>query len=76
MHMADKAKLGQNGLKMGPKHLFVHPHWSGVTFGKNAFFTHFAPIFALKTGPFQGILGFSMGQNPSLWAQNGLKTHV
>ena len=31
------AKLGQNGLKVGSKHLFEHPKWSGITFGK----THF-----------------------------------
>ena len=45
-------------------------------FWKNVFWTHFSPIFAPKAAPFQGILGFSMGQNPSQWAQNGLKTFV
>ena len=33
-------------------------------------FTCFCPIVA----HFQGILGFSMGQNARSWAQNGLKT--
>ena len=36
------------------------------------FLTHFGP----KLAPFQGILGFSMGQNASPRAQNGLKTSV
>ena len=29
------------GLKKGSFHLFVHPKWSGIIFGK----THFRPIF-------------------------------
>ena len=32
-------------------------------FCKNAFLTHFGPIFGPKTAHFQGILGFSMAQN-------------
>ena len=43
-------------------------------FRKNAFLTHFLPIFGPKTAHFQGMLGFSMSQNPSPRAQNGLKT--
>ena len=34
IHVAEGAKLDQNGLKMGSKHLFMHPQWSRVTFGK------------------------------------------
>ena len=49
----------------------VHDH-----FWTNTFLTPLSPIFAPKTAPFQGILRFSMGQNPSQWAQNGLKTLV
>ena len=45
-------------------------------FWKNAFLTHFCPIFGPKTAHFQGILGFSMAQNASPGAQNGLKTLV
>ena len=37
IQIAEGAKLDQTGLKMGSKHLFVHPQWSKVTFGK----THF-----------------------------------
>ena len=45
-----------------------------VHFCKNAFWTHFRPMFGPTTAHFQGILGFSMGQNASARAQNGLKT--
>ena len=44
-------------------------------FWKNAFWTHFSPIFGPKTAHFQGILGFSMAQNA--WGKtrhHGLKT--
>ena len=37
IHMAEGAKLDQNGLKMGSFHLFVHPKSSRVTFGKMCF---------------------------------------
>ena len=29
-----------NGLKKGSFHLFVHPKWSGIIFGKTHFLTH------------------------------------
>ena len=45
-------------------------------FWKNAFLTHFRPIFGLETAHFQGILGFSMAQNAPPRAQNRLKTRV
>ena len=41
IHVAEGTKLDQNGLKMGSIHLFVHPQWSNITFGK----TCFGPIF-------------------------------
>ena len=50
IHVAEGTKLHQNGLKMGSKH---QDH-----FWKNVFLTNFSPIFAPKTAPFQGILGF------------------
>ena len=34
IHVAEGTKLDQNGLKTGSIHLFVHPQWSRVTFGK------------------------------------------
>ena len=37
IHVAEGTKLDQNGLKMGSKHLFVHPQWSKSTFGKTRF---------------------------------------
>ena len=48
-----------NGLKMGSFHLFVHPKWSGIIFGKyifDPFLTHFLS----QNSPFSrhlGILG-------------------
>ena len=61
-----------NGLNMGSFHLFRHPKWSGIIFGK----IHFGPIFGPKTAHFQGILGFSEGQNGPPRAQNVPKTFV
>ena len=29
-----------NGIKMGSFHVFTHPKWSRIIFGKNAFWTH------------------------------------
>ena len=37
IHVAKGAKIGQNPLKMGSKHLFVHAQWSMVSFGKPHF---------------------------------------
>ena len=37
IHVVKGAKIGQNGLKMGSKHLFEHPKWSAITFGKTRF---------------------------------------
>ena len=42
-------------------------------FWKNAFLTHFSPIFAPKTAPLQITLGFSVGQSPSKWAHKCAK---
>ena len=69
IHVAEGTRLVQNGLKMGSKRLFVHPQMVRDHFWKNGFLTNFSPIFAPKTAPFQGILGFP-------WAKtrpNGLK---
>ena len=45
-------------------------------FWKRAFWTLFSPIFGPKTSPFPRILGFSVGQNTSPRARNGLNTLV
>ena len=37
IHVAEGAKIDQNGLKMGSKHLFVHPQWSRITLGRTRF---------------------------------------
>ena len=46
--MVEGAKIGQNGLKMGSKHLFEHPKWSGITFGKTCFRPIFDPFLVPK----------------------------
>ena len=37
IHVAEGAKLGQNGGKMESFHLFVHPKWSRFAFGQTRF---------------------------------------
>ena len=41
-----------NGLKMGSFHLFRHPKWSRIIFGKTHFSSTFLPIFGRKTTHF------------------------
>ena len=65
----------QTGSKWAKNTCLCTPNGQGH-FWKNTFLTHCSLIFAPKTAHFQGILGFSMGQNPSQWAPNGLKTRV
>ena len=63
------------GLKLGPFHLFCIPNGLGLLLEK-CVLTHFSPIFGPKRAHFQGTLGFSIGQNTSPRAQNGLKKIV
>ena len=37
IQVAEGTELDQNGLKMGSKHLFVHPECSKIAFGKLCF---------------------------------------
>ena len=60
------AKTACNGLKMGPFHLFRHPKWSRIIFGKNTFLTHF--LYA------KGRKGLSNGPIwDHRWLKNGSK---
>ena len=70
------AKRVISGSKWAKNTCLSIPNGPGSLLEKNAFLTHFGPIFGLDTAHFQGILGFSMGQNTSPRAQNGLKTLV
>ena len=45
-------------------------------FLKKCVFDQFFTQFCSENGPFSRNIGTSMGQNPSKWAQNGLKTAV
>ena len=54
------AKMACNGLKMGSFHLFRHPKWSRIIFGKTHFFDPFLTHFLPPNSPFSrhfGILG-------------------
>ena len=47
-----------NGLKKRSFHLFVHPKWFRIIFGKINFDPFWTFFFCPKTAHFQGILGF------------------
>ena len=53
VHVARWAKVGQNGLKMGPIHTFEHPKWPKIIFGKTHFLTRFSHIFGPPMAHFQ-----------------------
>ena len=60
IHVAEGAKVGQNGLKMGSLHSFVHPRCRGSLLEKHIFdalFTHFWS----QHGPFSRHLGVLHG---------------
>ena len=70
-----RAKTRQHGYKMGKKQFLENPEWCGVIFGE-ARFDRFLTHFSSQNRVFQGILGFSIGQNASPRAQNWPKTLV
>ena len=47
---APRRPLGQNGLKMGSSHLFVHPRWLRSIFGKMRLFDPFLTHFCSQNG--------------------------
>ena len=64
-------KVGACGwLKMGPNHLFEHPEWSWITFGK----TRFSPIFDAFLGPKRPIFKAFWDFPWPKTRQHGLKT--
>ena len=58
-----------DGLKKGSFHLFVHPKWSRIIFGK----THCWPIFDLSLVPKQPIFKAFCDFGGAKMACNGLK---
>ena len=50
--------MAQNRLKMGSFHLFVHPKWSTITFGKTRFGPIFGPCLVLKQPIFKALRDF------------------
>ena len=73
IHVEEGATLGQNGLKMRPFHLFGHPEWSNIHFGKGRFSPIFDPFLVPKRpiikafSDFHGPKRITTG---STWAQN------
>ena len=51
------AKMACHGLKKGSFHLFVHPKWSRIIFGKTHFWPIFDPFFVPKQPIFLVLLG-------------------
>ena len=67
---------GQNAPKWAQNGLICEPQMVYDEVWKNAFLTHFSPVFGPKTTHLQGILGFSEDQNGPPQAQNGPETLV
>ena len=57
--MVEGAKIGQNGLKMGSKHLFEHPKWSAITFGKICFRPILDPFWGPKWPIYKAFCDFT-----------------
>ena len=64
------AKTRHHGLKMGPNHLFEHPEWSRITFGKTRFSPIFDPFLVPKRPIFKAFWDFPW----PITHHHGLKT--
>ena len=64
------AKTRHQGLKMGPNHLFEHPEWSRITFGKTRFSPIFDPFLVPKRPIFKAFWDFPW----PITHHHGLKT--
>ena len=84
IHVVEVAKLGQNGLKTGSKHLFEHPKWSGSLLEKRGFdpfLTHFwsqngtfSRHFGIFHSPKRATTGSKRPKNTCLSIASGLGT--
>ena len=63
------AKMACNGLKRGSFHLFRHPKWSRIIFGKTYFGPIFDPFLVPKQPIFKAFYDFGVAK----MAYNGLK---
>ena len=52
------AKTRHHGLQMGPNHLFEHPEWSRISFGKTRFSPIFDPLLVPKRPIFKAFPDF------------------
>ena len=52
------AKTRHHGLQMGQNHLFEHPKWSWITFGKKLFSPIFDPFLVPKRPVFKAFWDF------------------
>ena len=64
--------MGCNGLKKGPFHLFVHPKWPRIIFGKTTFLTHFDPFLVAKQPIFKAFCDFGGAKMGCNGLKNGL----
>ena len=64
------AKTRHHGLKMGQNHLFEHPEWSWITFGKTRFSPIFDPFLVPKRPVFKEFWDFPWPKT----RHHGLKT--
>ena len=65
------AKMACNGLKMGSFHLFRHPKWSRIIFGKTHFWPILDPFFFPKQPIFKAFWDFWRAKT----GHHELKTH-
>ena len=69
--MAEGAELGQNGLKMGAKHLFEHAKWSRINFGKMCFGPIFDPFLVPNQPIFKTFWDFPWAKTRDLALKMG-----
>ena len=68
--------MAQNRPKMTSFHLFVHPKWFKIRFGKTRVSPLFDLFFCPRSANFQAILPFSGGKNGPPRTQNRLEPLV
>ena len=65
------ANRGENGAKMTSFHLFVHPKWSNIIFGKKRFSPLFDPFAAPGAPNFKAFCHFRRAKSGHHWLKTG-----
>ena len=76
IQVVEGPNLYDDGLKMGSKHLFEHPKWFKITFGKTRFCPSFDPFLVPKGCNFKAFWEFPWAKTCHYGLKNGLKTLV